>query len=674
MSMVDGASGADGHGVGVEAVGDEQADSRDADVSGTVASAGDASGEAPPARTCEGKVIGQACSEQAAVAASSSLGVLQEQGGNSQDSDAVNLHVSCRDFARVSGEKLKQWLSKMSPVSLQKVFKLNQWNYAFVTVLPEDVPGFRGTIDGLTYRKSAVSVNDGHPRDTNNRRPKCAQGDEPSAKRQKVKDFPVGYVPTLKDIKDRIKQCKSSGTKEGSVVQKSAPLLEYPYETQLTMKGTYVKSAVRAFTKQVKRRCEDKGEEPPPWTTAEWSISSQAPIGCCCPLEPPIGTAADHRCGYRNKCEFTIGKTEAGDSDVGFVLGILGDGDQIVASCEDVPHVPAVMKRLCAVVRKCVSASPFAVFDRRRNAKTGVWRLVMARLSPTGDMLVLLQTATLSEEDRSRLTGPLVSALTSADLGVVSVYLQFNDEVTDAARPDAPLLHIHGAPQLRMPLLGLGFEIGPLSFFQANTATCGALYETALQWLRPAGAVVLDVCCGVGTIGLCAAGRCRQVIGVELVPEAVESARRNAALNGIENASFHLGRAEDVLPEVLHELGSSASEVCAVVDPPRPGLHHAVTTALRSCAQLSRIVYVSCNPDSLVEDVLRLTVPQDSDADPFVPVRAVAVDMFPHTLHCEMVLLLERASRVPDPRGGPASEAQEPSAPAGAEAGGATSG
>merc|ERR1719277_2510069 len=109
----------------------------------------------------------------------------------------------------------------------------------------------------------------------------------------------------------------------------------------------------------------------------------------------------------------------------------------------------------------------------------------MARLSPTGEMQVLVQTATLNDEDRQRLVESLLEAVKAVDCNVTSVYLQYNDEVTDAARPDAVLVHVHGEPRLRMPLLGLSFELGPLSFFQANSSTCASLYERALSWLRP---------------------------------------------------------------------------------------------------------------------------------------------------------------------------------------------
>lgn len=560
--------------------------------------------------------------------------------------DGVRLHLGCRSFCKVSGHKIEQWLAKTSGVPIQKVFKVLSWRYAFATVLPEHSSKFREAIDGALYRNASIQVRDGHARDANNRRPKADQEETRLSKRQKIKDFPPGYVPTLKDLKDKLKH-----KDPGSVLRKSAPLLDYSYETQLSMKGTYVKSAVRSFTKLMEKKCQEMNLSPPSWTSFEWSKGAGGPLGCACPLDEPIGTPLESLEGYRNKCEFSIGKNETGEIEVGFVLRVTEDGfGRVVSKCDDVPFVPSAMKQLCSALRECVRASPFKLFERGKGWSTGVWRMVMARLSSTGDMLVLVQTSTLSDDDKSVLSKSLEESLVSAKIGVVSIYLQFNDEVSDAARPGTPLHHIFGEPQLKMPLLGLTFNIGPLSFYQANNTTCALLYSRALDWLQPSDAtVVLDICCGVGTIGLCAARRCRQVIGIELVPEAVESAKANAELNGVTNSSWRVGRAEDVLPAVLDELDSSF-EVCAVVDPPRPGLHPTVLGALRSCTQLSRLVYVSCNPESLVEDVVKLTLPRESDEDPLVPVRAVAVDMFPHTMHCEMILLMERSSRVKDPR------------------------
>jgi len=577
------------------------------------------------------------------------------QAGASGKEEAVEdgcarLHLSSKDFIKCPEGKVQTWLAKTSGIGIQKCFKLKQWNFAFVTVRKEEIEAFTKAIAGTTFRSHPVDVKEGHKRDANQRRPRGEE--DPNAKRRKVqKDWPEGYVPTLKDIRDKEKSHKGAGV-DKTVKQKAAPLLEYDYATQLGMKETYVKSAVRAFTKQAKLKSEEHGSTVE-WTEPEWSLRTKAPVHCGCPLDPIIGTPAEHLEGYRNKCEFTIGHNAAGELEVGFVRKIQDDMQPLIDSAEDIPHVPAVMKRFASVVRDCVKASPFPVFDRRREAKSGVWRLVMCRLSANGSMMVMVQTASFPEEKREALTKPLVEALLAADLGVTSVFLQLNDAASDAAQPGAPLIHVHGEERLKMPLLGLTFEIGPLSFFQTNPITCALLYEKALSWLSPdSKALALDVCCGVGTIGLCMAKRCRKVVGLELVPEAVESAKQNAALNGISNASYHAGKAEDVLPDLLPkllaELGPDC-EVAAVLDPPRPGLHKDVLQALRDCAQLTRIVYISCNPESLAEDVVKLTAASREGEDPFVPVRAVAVDMFPHTVHVEMVLLLERKSRVLEP-------------------------
>lgn len=584
------------------------------------------------------------------------------------DGEWSRLHVSCKEFGKVPLDKVKRFIEKSLPPAMQikDVFKTKQWGFVFVTVRTEDAAAFREALSSSEWRRSPVVVNTSTPRDPEKTRPRDADADEPQSKKRKTKDFPEGYAPTLKDIKDKERSHKGAGI-DKSVKQKSAPLHEYPYPTQLAMKSTYVKSSIRAFTKGAKAKSEADGSIVE-WTDPTWTRRVLAPANCGCPLDQIIATPDEHTTGYRNKCEFTIGHDACGEIEVGFVLKTTIDMHQVIDTADQIPHVPDVMKRLCKIVREHVRSSSFPVFDRRREAKTGTWRTVMCRLSGNGNMLVCLQTGSVPDDKREDLSKPFVEALLAADLNVTSVYMQFNDGVSDAALPDSPLTLVHGDERQVMPLMGLKFEIGPLSFFQTNAVTAELLYSRALEWLCPNDkALVLDVCCGVGTIGLCVANRCRKLIGIELVPEAVESARQNAALNGISNAEFHAGKAEDVLPAILSDevnaMGDD-TEVCAVVDPPRPGLHKDVLQALRGCKQLSRIVYISCNPDSLAEDVVRLTVVRDGE-DPFIPVRAVAVDMFPHTLHVEMVLVLERRSRVPDPPSVEETRAQRVAALAG---------
>lgn len=205
-----------------------------------------------------------------------------------------------------------------------------------------------------------------------------------------------------------------------------------------------------------------------------------------------------------------------------------------------------------------------------------------------------------------------------------------------------------GEPFVEEQLLGLRFRVSPQSFFQINTAAAERLYATlrSLCQLGP-DTVVLDVCCGTGTIGLCMASVARRVIGIELSAAAVDDARANAALNGIENASFIAAKAEAATRSVLQ--GLSAEErrsLVAVVDPPRAGLHNDVCKVLRACLPLQRIVFVACHAPSFVQNAVVLCRPRSTSFEgaPFEPTRAFPMDLFPDTEHCELVVILERAA------------------------------
>ncbi|EFJ48436.1 hypothetical protein VOLCADRAFT_33590, partial [Volvox carteri f. nagariensis] len=202
-------------------------------------------------------------------------------------------------------------------------------------------------------------------------------------------------------------------------------------------------------------------------------------------------------------------------------------------------------------------------------------------------------------------------------------------------------------------LCELRFRISPTAFFQVNTPATCALYKVVGDWAAAGpSTLLLDICCGTGTIGITLAGRVSKVIGVDSVASAIEDARVNAALNGITNAEFVAGKAEDALPGILAAHAGEGSpygpgDVVAVADPPRAGLHRTVLRALLGCERIRRLVFVSCNPDSLVQNVVALCCPPGRAGPgcsytPFRPVKALAVDLFPHTSHVEAVMLLER--------------------------------
>ena len=188
-----------------------------------------------------------------------------------------------------------------------------------------------------------------------------------------------------------------------------------------------------------------------------------------------------------------------------------------------------------------------------------------------------------------------------------------------------------GEPELTDRLCGLTFTLSPQAFYQVNPVQAERLYERAVEYAVNAPTdQVLDLYCGAGTISLCLARKAAHVIGAEIVPEAIENARRNAERNGIENAEF-----------LCADAGAAAAELarrgvrpdCIVVDPPRKGMSPDAIDAMVSM-QPPRIVYVSCDPGTLARDVKLLT------QCGYTLTQALAVDMFPQTPHVETVCLL----------------------------------
>ena len=188
-----------------------------------------------------------------------------------------------------------------------------------------------------------------------------------------------------------------------------------------------------------------------------------------------------------------------------------------------------------------------------------------------------------------------------------------------------------GVPELTDRLCGLTFTLSPQAFYQVNPVQAERLYERAVEYAVNAPSDrVLDLYCGAGTISLCLARKAAHVIGAEIVPEAIENARRNAERNGMENVEF-----------LCADAGAAAAELaqrgirpdCIVVDPPRKGMQPDAIDAMVSM-QPPRIVYVSCDPGTLARDVKLLT------QRGYTLTQALAVDMFPQTPHVETVVLL----------------------------------
>uniref|UniRef100_A0A7S1G959 Methyltransferase domain-containing protein n=1 Tax=Bicosoecida sp. CB-2014 TaxID=1486930 RepID=A0A7S1G959_9STRA len=234
---------------------------------------------------------------------------------------------------------------------------------------------------------------------------------------------------------------------------------------------------------------------------------------------------------------------------------------------------------------------------------------------------------------------------------VTSLLLQVYDG-TSVPPPNHPCEVLAGDSHIAEELLGLTFTVSADSFFQVNSGAAELLYSKVREWAAPGPkAALLDVCCGTGTIGLTMATAAARVVGVDMSAPGIEDAKRNAAANGVTNATFLCSKAEDAMKQLVAAgaAGDGEAEFVGVVDPPRGGLHPNVTRALRTCKGLERLVYVSCNPmGSFIADCVKLCAPKEAGSrsvmrgPPFRLVKAVPVDLFPQTAHTELVALFER--------------------------------
>lgn len=319
--------------------------------------------------------------------------------------------------------------------------------------------------------------------------------------------------------------------------------------------------------------------------------------------------------GYRNKSIVAVGEAENGP-----VAGFYRSGSHDIVPVER-----------CLLQSDEASACARAVagWMKRRGVRAGSGgvRHVYTRRARDGAALCCVVTG---RRFSPALARTLVESLRRGCPGLVGVVECLNRSESNTVL-SGEFRTLWGSSALTDVLCGSEFELSPQAFYQINPPQAERLYELAVDYALPEpGGTVLDLYCGAGTISLALARRAGQVIGAEIVPEAVENARRNAARNGIGNAEFICADAGDAA-RLLSERGIRPDAI--VVDPPRKGMSE---EALRQVAKMQpkRIAYVSCDPATLARDLKRLTELG------YVPQKAVAVDMFPKTAHVETVVLL----------------------------------
>ena len=333
-------------------------------------------------------------------------------------------------------------------------------------------------------------------------------------------------------------------------------------------------------------------------------------------LPPVLGAARPER--YRNKAQFPVAR--------GPKIGFYRARSHQVIDVDDYLLQSGAAGRLRTAVKDWMTRYGVPAYDER--AKTGLVRHVYVRTNRAGRSLCCL----LVNGRGVPREAELVRALRDAEPGLAGVVLGVNQKHNNVILGDS-YRTLWGEDALTDTLCGLTFRLSVPSFYQVNPDQTEVLYGKAVELAGLTGAeTVLDLYCGIGTIGLAMARRARAVWGAEVVPEAVDDAVANAARNGITNARFLCADAGEAARRLAAE-GVRPDVIC--VDPPRKGLAGDVVDTIADMAP-DRVVYVSCDPATLGRDVKRFA------GRGYVLRQAQAVDMFPRTQHVETVVLLSK--------------------------------
>lgn len=379
--------------------------------------------------------------------------------------------------------------------------------------------------------------------------------------------------------------------------------------------------------------------------------------------------------GYRNKCEFTIAYDYHNKHlpTVGFLMGRFKDGHVRVGNAEECLHVPPKLKELAAALQSFIRREDvFSVLKPMdRSTKEGFWRLLLGRIH-NDQVMAVVQVSKMEHSSVFASFGgggwnSFLDSLKEA-IGPLceSLSIQQTQAMNHGLDPNSPIVLLAGEETLGQDLLTptgkLTFAISPLSFFQVNTAATELLYSTirelAIENCAKDGnatdnnntnnnnKILLDLCCGTGTIGMIMSGSFKKVYGIDIAISSIEDAKKTALKNGLSNIEFEVSPVEKKIDSLLKQQidlagdGKEITEFVVVLDPPRNGVHTSVIRAVRRCALIKRVVFVACNADASKGNMMDLVRASSKSliGEPFALEKAIPVDLFPHTHHCELVV------------------------------------
>ena len=333
--------------------------------------------------------------------------------------------------------------------------------------------------------------------------------------------------------------------------------------------------------------------------------------------------------GYRNKAQYAVGADQNGKC----IAGFYAPKTHRLVEAADCPLASPVFAPVVKTVIHYANENGIAPYDEQ--AGKGTLRHIYLRTSSKGEILLTL----VINQKTLACEAALVKHLTEKHPNIVGIYLNINTQKTNVICSDE-YRHLWGEERLSDTLAGVPLLLSPASFYQVNRDAAEMLY---LHGAREAGFDgsddLLDLYCGVGSIGLSMVRAVRSLVGVEIVPSAVECAKENAEKMGVKNARFFsadAGNVEKLIASLKNEDGTPYRPSAVVLDPPRKGCDAALLSFLAKDLKIPKILYISCNPDTLARDARML-----SDFG-YSLGTVTPVDLFPRTGHVESVVCLTR--------------------------------
>ncbi|OQV15923.1 tRNA (uracil(54)-C(5))-methyltransferase-like protein [Hypsibius exemplaris] len=411
------------------------------------------------------------------------------------------------------------------------------------------------------------------------------------------------------------------------------PLAALSYPDQLRFKWERNRQLLRNFSRSVEKKVAVELDE----------------NGLICPLEPVVPSPVLTH--FRNKDELNVSSSVDGyKGAVGFFIGRSRDNNIICVRPKSLVNMKEIHKHLGRRFEEFIESSQYGGCHLEPTGFVGHWKGITARSNRQGDLMAVVamhpQTLSLEEltAEKKRLS-EFFSSGPGKDCNLKSLYFQACPH-SQCSPIQYPMELLFGADGIIESIGRMKFRISPSAFFQINTDAAEQLYLKIAELTKPTpDTILLDVCCGTGTIGLFMASKVDQVIGIEKNVLAIADAEHNMGLNNVPNATYFCDTAEKAIKRILKDKQYNYSTVSAVVNPGRSGLDLKVINALREAPQVNRVVYVSCLPvANAMRNLIDLCLPTSKHlpGEPFYPTRAIPVDMFPNTDHCELLILFER--------------------------------